>query len=143
MNTQPIILKHTFDTPVSKVWSALTNRDEMEKWYFNLKEFKAEPGFKFDFIGGPPDGIQYKHLCEVTEAVKEKKLTYTWRYDGYEGISYLTFELSAEGNRATLKLTHSGLETFPANNKDFAKENFEAGWNDIINNSLKKYLETN
>lgn len=142
MDTQPITVERTFNAPVSKVWSAITNRDEMEKWYFKLKEFKAEPGFKFDFLGGPPDGIQYKHLCEVTEVIKEKKLTYSWRYDGYEGISYVTFELSPEGDKTKLTLTHTGLETFPPI-KDFAKENFAAGWDGIINKSLQKYLEPN
>jgi hypothetical protein len=39
-----------------------------------------------------------------------------------------------------LRLTHAGLETFPAN-KDFAKENFVQGWTDFIGNSLKNYLE--
>jgi hypothetical protein len=38
-------------------------------------------------------------------------------------------------------LTHEGLETFPANNIDFSRENFEAGWNDIIGKSLAGYLE--
>jgi uncharacterized protein YndB with AHSA1/START domain len=114
----------------------------MEKWYYKLKEFKAEVGFTFDFLGGPPDGIQYKHVCEVTEVITEKKLTYSWRYDGYEGLSYVTFELSAEGNKTRLTLTHTGLESFPPI-KDFAKENFAEGWNSIINNSLQKYLEPN
>ena len=142
MNTQPITVERSFNAPVSKVWSAITNRDEMEKWYFKLKGFKAETGFKFDFVGGPPDGVQYKHLCEVTEVIKEKKLTYSWRYEGYEGISYVTFELLTEGEKTKLTLTHTGLESFPPI-KDFARENFAAGWDGIINKSLQKYLDPN
>jgi hypothetical protein len=45
------------------------------------------------------------------------------------------------GNLTKLKLIHEGLGTFPARNPDFAKENFEEGWNWIIGTSLKEFLE--
>ena len=141
MDNQAIIIEKHFDAPVAKVWKALTDKNEMKKWYFDLAEFKAEPGFKFQFYGGPPDGIQYLHLCEITEVIINKKLSYTWRYDGYEGISLVTFELFQVEEKTKLKLTHSGLETFPQGNKDFARNNFVEGWNHIINISLKAYLE--
>lgn len=38
------------------------------------------------------------HVCEVTEVISEKKLTYSWSYEGYEGISFLIFELSLVGS---------------------------------------------
>lgn len=82
------------------------------------------------------------HLCKVTEVVQGKKLTYSWRYDGFEGNSFVTFELFPEGNKTRLKLTHAGLETFPVTaNKDFAKENFAEGWTAIIGTSLKEFVE--
>jgi len=49
--------------------------------------------------------------------------------------------LFAEGNKTRVKLTHTGLETFPASNADFAKGNFVQGWTHIIGTSLKEYLE--
>jgi uncharacterized protein YndB with AHSA1/START domain len=74
--------------------------------------------------------------------IPEKKLTYSWRYEGYEGISFVTFELFDEGEKKTrLKLTHSGLETFPKDNADFDKKNFAEGWSDIIGNQLKNFVE--
>src|SRR6185312_1875462 len=133
-------IERIFNAPIHRVWMAITNRDEMEKWYFNLKEFKHEVGFEFSFNGGPPDKV-YVHLCKVTEVVAGKKITYSWRYEGYEGISYVTFELHAEGDKTRLKLTHTGLESFPANNPDFAAKNFAEGWTHIIGTSLQEYLE--
>ncbi|MEO6721895.1 MAG: SRPBCC domain-containing protein, partial [Ferruginibacter sp.] len=70
-----------------------------------------------------------------------KKLTYSWKYDGYPGESFVTFEIFEEGDKTKLVLTHKGLETFPADNPDFKKENFVMGWNDIIGKSLLEYLE--
>jgi uncharacterized protein YndB with AHSA1/START domain len=142
MENEPIIIEHTFNVPAIKVWKALTNRDQMAKWYFDLKEFRPEIGFEFRFSGGPSPEKQYQHICVITEVEYCKKLTYSWRYDGYEGISHVTFELFAGGeNQTRIKLTHTGLETFPATNPDFARHNFIAGWTDIIGRSLKEYLE--
>ncbi len=138
--SQPIIVEHLFHAPIAKVWKAITDKSEMKIWYFDLDEFKAEKGFNFSFVGGPPEK-QYTHLCEVTEVVPGKKLTYSWRYDGYSGNSFLTFDLSEQGNDTLLKLTHEGLETFPADNPHFAKANFVGGWDHIVNTSLKNYLE--
>jgi uncharacterized protein YndB with AHSA1/START domain len=112
----------------------------MKKWYFDLKEFRPETGFEFSFLSGPGEDNQYLHICRITEVIPEKRLTYSWRYDGYEGISYVTFELSLEGESSKLRLTHSGLETFPESNPDFAKDNFIAGWKQIIGKGLKEYL---
>lgn len=140
METTPLIKEVTIDAPSSKVWSAITNKDEMKKWYFEIAEFRPEPGFEFSFIGGD-DTKSYLHLCKVTEVIPGKKLTYSWKYDGYEGMSYVTFELFGEGDKTRLVLTHEGLHTFPESNPDLARHNFAEGWNHIIGISLKEYLE--
>jgi uncharacterized protein YndB with AHSA1/START domain len=142
MDNKPVILEILLNAPVKKVWKALTDNNEMKIWYFDLEEFKPEVGFKFHFTGGPSPDRQYLHLCEITEVIPEKKLTQTWRYDGYDGTSYLTFELTAQGNKTMLKLTHKDLGTFPEDNPDFAISNFEEGWNSIINDSLNNYFKT-
>jgi uncharacterized protein YndB with AHSA1/START domain len=140
--TSPFIIEQAFNASTDRVWRAITDKEQMKQWYFDLKEFKPEVGFEFQFEGGTEEK-SYLHLCKVTEVIPQKKLTYSWRYDGYEGISYVTFELFPEGDKTKLKLTHAGLETFPASNKDFAKENFVAGWTDIIGKNLGQYLEKN
>ncbi|MFC6998974.1 SRPBCC family protein [Rufibacter roseus] len=141
MKQAPIIIERTIQAPAGEVWAAISDRDKMKEWYFNLREFKPEVGFEFEFEGGPDDRI-YVHLCQVTEAVPGEKLAYSWRYQGYEGISFVTFELFAEGKAHTkIRLTHTGLDTFPKSNPDLAKQNFVAGWNDIIGNLLPNFLE--
>ncbi len=142
MIQEPFVIERTYKASAKQVWKAITDKNEMKQWYFDLAEFKPEVGFEFTFKGGPEDGVQYIHICVITEVVIEKKLTYSWSYDGFAGKSFVTFELFHEGNNNTrLKLTHEGLETFPSNNSDFAKTNFIEGWNHIIGISLKTYLE--
>jgi uncharacterized protein YndB with AHSA1/START domain len=140
MKAEPFIIERVFDAPVEMIWRALTDKNEMKKWYFDLEEFKAQPGFEFSFTGGKDD-VEYLHLCKVIDVVPKKKLSYTWKYEGYTGESKVIFELFPEGNKTRLKLTHEGLETFAAaTNPDFDKKNFAQGWTDIIGRSLAEYL---
>ena len=114
----------------------------MKNWYFDLSGFKPEIGFEFSFEGKGKDGDKsYIHLCKVTDVIPGQKLTYSWRYEGFEGISYVTFELFPEGDKTRLRLTHSGLETFPPEIEDFARENFVFGWTALIGTMLKEYVE--
>ncbi|MEP7111055.1 MAG: SRPBCC domain-containing protein [Ferruginibacter sp.] len=141
MKQEPFVIERSFHAPANKVWQALTDKDKMKEWYFDLEEFKPETGFEFQFYGETAEKIKYLHLCKVTEVIPGEKLTYSWRYDGYPGESFVTFELFAEGNITRLKLTHEGLDSFPANNQDFAKENFASGWTEIIGTSLRDFVE--
>jgi hypothetical protein len=68
-----------------------------------------------------------------------KKIKYSWQYQGYDGISFVTFELSPNGEKTKVKLTHEGLESFTQ--PDFARDNFVGGWKYLIQESLKEFLE--
>ena len=138
MDSKPIILEHNFQASVARVWEALTETESLQKWYFNISNFSPIEGFKFQFEGGEPDN-RYVHLCEVIEVIPQKKLKYSWAYEGHEGHSVVTFEVTKQANTTSLKLRHQGLETF--NNPDFKKEKFIDGWNFLLNESLRAYLE--
>jgi len=140
MKNNPVIVEQVCQAPVTIVWNSISDRKEMKEWYFDLAEFKPEVGFEFRFSGGPSEDKQYLHICRITESVRDKKLSYSWKYDGYPGLSHVTFELTPEGNKTRLRIIHSGLETFPQDIPDFGRENFEKGWNEITG-SLKSYLE--
>ena len=139
--TEAVVIERTFNAAVARVWEALTDADEMRVWYFDLKEFKPEVGFEFEFTV-EHEGARYHHLCKITEVIPQKKIAYTWRYAGEEGDSLVTFELFADGDKTRLKLTHEGLETFPKL-PAYARTNFEKGWTEIIGSSLKQYVEEN
>ena len=137
---EALVIERTFNAPVSRVWKALTDVEQMRQWYFELKEFKPEVGFEFEF-SVEHKGMNYHHLCKITEVIPQKKLVHTWRYKGHEGDSLVTFELFADGDKTRLKLTHEGLETFPKT-PSFARKNFMEGWTEIIGSELKKFVES-
>ncbi len=141
MKKEPLIIERILDAPVSLVWDALTDNSKMKKWYFDIDNFIAKPGFEFQFYGSSDDK-RYLHLCKILEVDRGKKLSYSWKYQDYAGASVLTFELFEGGGKTRLKLTHEGLETFPSDLPDFTVESFTAGWNYIIGTSLKQFVET-
>lgn len=143
MNKESIIIESVFDSEVSLVWKAITDKDMMKQWYIDVEAFVPTIGFEFEFWGGEPGEEKWKHLCVITEVIPEEKLSYSWKYQGYTGSSILSFELSKIDKNTKLKLTHSGIDTFPKDVPELAIENFKAGWTQAIHVSLKDFLEKN
>ncbi len=71
---QLFVTERIYNATVDKVWKAITDKDQMKQWYFDLAEFWPEAGFEFQFYGQGKEGEQYLHLCKITEVIKEKKL---------------------------------------------------------------------
>jgi uncharacterized protein YndB with AHSA1/START domain len=138
---EPLVIERIFNAPIAKVWKAITNKKAIKQWSFDIKEFEPATGFEFQFYG-ENEGVKYFHWCVVTEVIPHKKISYSWRYEGYEGNSLVTFELFAESNKSRLRLTHEGLETFPKI-PAFARANFVKGWTALIGSSLKEFIEQN
>ena len=140
MTNEPFVIERVFNAPPEQVWKAITDKNAMKQWYFDIAEFEPRVGFEFQFVGGSEEK-SYVHLCKITEVIVGKKLTYSWQYKDIEGLSFVTFELFNEGGKTRLRLTHEGLETFKTDNPDFEKKSFVAGWTDIIGTSLKDFVE--
>ncbi len=142
MKAEALVVETEYEAPVEKVWQALTDKVKMREWYFDVDDFKPEVDFEFRF-SGQNEGREFLHICVVTEAIAARKLTHSWRYEGYPGESYVTFEFIAEEHKSKLILTHEGLETFPQDNPDFSIKNFTFGWNHILGIALPEYLDKN
>lgn len=139
-NAQDFVIERTYDAPVALVWQAITDRAAIKQWFMDFEDFVPEEGCQFHFTAEDNDNVRWLHRCVVTKVVPRQKLAYTWRYDGQPGDTLVTMELFAEGEKTRVKLTHSGLETLPAL-PAFARENFVAGWTELIGSLLKGYVE--
>ncbi|MFD2145020.1 SRPBCC family protein [Mucilaginibacter antarcticus] len=107
MNAQPFVIEQTYNWPIEKVWSALTDNEKLKQWYFKLDDFKPEVGFAFRF-SGTDKGVTFWHRCVVTEATPPNKLAHTWTYEEFPGESVVTWELFDEGVKPALSLLIQG-----------------------------------
>ncbi len=137
---EPIVVKQLFDTPIEKVWNALTAVEQMQQWYFpNITEFKAEVGFKTQFLI-QNEGRNFTHIWTVKEVIPQQLIGYSWHFEEYEGEGYSTFNLTKKDTKTQLTLTNTVLKAFPADIPEFKRESGVAGWHYLINQSLVKFL---
>lgn len=135
---EPLLKEVTLDAPVSRVWKALTDKEELKEWCFGMEAFEPRVGFEFKFYG-EKDGQKFLHLCKVLEVEVERKMKWLWTYKDIPGDTYVSFELLPEGDKTKLRLTHEGLEKLPQD-ENYAKQNFVEGWNAILGKLLPQYL---
>lgn len=137
---QPIILSEVFNCPIEVVWKAITNVDQMKQWYFSqLTDFTPREGFETEFSVEVEDRI-FIHQWKIIDVIPLNKITYQWQFEGFSGKGISTFKLTEINNITTLHLNFTVLEAFPENIPEFKRESGVEGWNYLIKESLKNFL---
>ncbi|MFB6319617.1 SRPBCC domain-containing protein [Saccharicrinis sp. FJH54] len=134
----PLIKEFIYNAATKKVWQALTDKSMLQKWYFpQIQSFEPKVGFTFTF---DDDHDRYRKIWIVTQITTGKTFAHSWSYNGYPGKSEVIFDLFPENNKTRLRVTHTGLESFP-DDPHFNRERFEWGWNSLLGQNLKHLLE--
>lgn len=140
-NGEPIVVEESYAVSAQDLWKAVTVKERMLGWYFQIPAFEAQVGFEVEF-NVECNGTDFLHRWKIIEVEEGKSISYDWNYGGFEGASVVTFEVSSAGeHRSSLRLTHAGGETFPQDIPEFDREAGVAGWTWLLKDSLKKYLE--
>jgi uncharacterized protein YndB with AHSA1/START domain len=131
----------TIKAPIAKVWDALTNPEQIKKYFFGthaVSDWKV--GGKLNFVG-EWKGKQYEDKGTILELEKEKKLKYKYwsalsgEEDIPENYHNVTYELeSKEEGKTILALTQDGIET------EEERVHSEKNWKSVFE-SLKDLLE--
>lgn len=142
MAQESIKIDRVFNASVSLLWRALTDNEKLKEWYMDFEgKFKPEVGHVFEFESGPPDGKQWLHRAKVLEVIENKKLVHSWSYPGYSGEAKLTWELFEQGVEETLlKMRFDFIEPFDPTEDELHRQNFVAGWDELINTNLANYI---
>ena len=139
-NKASIQIRTPFNTPKENLWNTLTEVEKMKKWYFNeLEDFEPKLHFKTAFKI-EYEGQIFTHKWTVFKVTPYKTLAYYWKYEEYEGNSTVTFEIEESPEGVELILTAEILEAFP-DIEVFSHERMVKGWNGLIYDRLKPYLE--
>src|SRR5688572_32412838 len=90
-NQEPIKVERTFNVRSNQVWEAITDKNKMKEWYFDIKDFKPEVGLEFQFYAGD-EKKKYLHISKIKEVIQGKKISNSCKYDYDPGGSGVTFE---------------------------------------------------
>lgn len=127
---------HHFDSPISKVWSAISAGEEISAWFIKA-DFRPQVGYKYKFTHE-----QTTITGEVLKANPVYELIYTWIVSGTQAVTTVSWKLEEQENGTTLTLEHSGISNYPGETAIAMFNNFKGGWESCINN-LGKYLVNN
>ena len=120
-------VSETYDAPVSRVYEAWAQSDQLKQWF--------GPGhcqvLEADFT--PQVGSHYRITMDVgeevatvhgqfTEVVAGEKLGFTWQWVGDDVNSHVTVAFSEQENGTKVTITHVGLEN------EESKEKHIMGW---------------
>ena len=129
------------NAPLDKVWNAITNKEQMKNWYFDVPDFEPKIGNNFSFYGGD-ENEEYHHFCEIVDLIPNEKLKHSWTYPEISKEKTLVkWELKPEHEGTIVTLTHKGLEAFEHLGENFKIHSFRKGWEDIVGKSLKEFVE--
>lgn len=138
---EKVIAQSLIKASPEKIWRALTNADEMRNWYFDIPDFRLKLHHSFNFYE-PGGENKYHHQCEILEIIPNAKFQHTWAFPKFSPKkSLVTWELHPTENGTNVILTHAGLENFADLGDELSVENFKEGWEEIVKQSLKNYVE--
>ncbi len=139
---EPIVVEQKFSVSVESLWKAVTEIEQMKKWYFdNIPDFKAEVGFKTQF-NVQNDERNFLHMWKVTEVEPLRLVKYNWEFKGYQGKSSSAFHIIKENDLVKLRLTIEVLEDFQDDVPEFARESCIEGWRYFINGRLMDFFKS-
>lgn len=141
MSDLSISIEEIYAAPISTLWRAITDKEEMKQWYFDIKDFVLQKDTVFNFYESGGKNL-YHHRCVILEIVPNKKLQYTWTHPSHsKGSSILTWILDTTDNGTKVTLIHEGVENLMDGGDAFKKENYLIGWTEILGTSLKNFVE--
>lgn len=134
----PLTITKEYKCTVKELWYAISNPAALKDWFFEVKNFELEHDHVFEFYAG-----EYLHVSQIKEIYLYHKLAYTWNYPMYEGESLVTFTINPinDEEKTQLILTHEGIASFPVDDPNFSRNSFEAGWEELLEISLRNYVE--
>lgn len=135
-----IALLYSYPVKNIKVWTALTDLDQMQQWYFPMLEaFEPRVGFETQFALEHA-GYTFTHEWKVVEVIERRSITVEWTYKEFSGKGLVTFELTDLGDRTLCYLNDVVVEDFPDDVEPFARESGVAGWTQLLGIQLREYL---
>ncbi|WP_437921356.1 SRPBCC family protein [Sphingobacterium sp. LRF_L2] len=139
----PILVERTYSASPQSIWEALTEKDKLAIWYFEIPNFELQKGAEFDFYESK-GGNNFHYRIKILEFKPRELLRYSWSHPSEsKGSSIVTWYLTPRGNATAVRIVHEGIENFSDAGEFFGRARFEKGWDIILGSSLAHFLEDN
>jgi uncharacterized protein YndB with AHSA1/START domain len=144
--TASLRLDRTFDAPPEAVFDAWTNPEVLRRWWranaamrTSLAEIDLRVGGAYRLsMEDPQAGTVHTVSGEYSEVVRPERLVYSWCWEQGGGetghVSTVSVEFLGDGERTTVVLEHSGLES------EQSAERHRRGWEGCIDNLQTGYF---
>jgi uncharacterized protein YndB with AHSA1/START domain len=119
-----------------RVFQALTNKEDLERWFVTQAEIERRSGGAIRFEWDPESKLV--ETGKILAYEPPSRFTYTWEARGSSPTT-ITFELSAENDGTRLHLTHTGIGEGDDWDRYYA--GISRGWPAHLKN-LTSWLET-
>jgi uncharacterized protein YndB with AHSA1/START domain len=129
-----IVVEHTIAAAPGSVFNALTQQDEIARWWSDEARVKPEVGSLGEFRFRPPAGVLQFEVAELDEVSNVHWISRQGP-PSWAGTS-VTWQLTPVHNGTTLVFTHDGFAQV-----DEGYERTRRNWEYFLD-SLKSYLET-
>jgi uncharacterized protein YndB with AHSA1/START domain len=119
-----LTLQKLLNHPIQKVWAAISEPRQIEKWWMTESDFKAEPGYNYDL---KRDGGQLTGT--VLEVDPPNRLVYTFVSPKHnmEAETTVIWTLEEKGNATLLTLVHKDFDKLGASRQS-VWEGINKGW---------------
>lgn len=111
--TEAVMIKTIYlkATP-EKVWSFLTQKEKLARWFHETDRDLTEPS-SFQYFGHDSDAEDRKLMWgDILEITPPSKLVHTFTHQWLDGvITTVTWELAAVDGGTQLTMTHAGINT--------------------------------
>ncbi|MFZ0546848.1 MAG: SRPBCC family protein [Candidatus Promineifilaceae bacterium] len=140
-------IEQTIDLPFpqDRVWRAITNPEEVSRWFSDKVTMKPDVGSKINFVWnefGSADGV-------VEQFDPPTRFAYRWRATGVSedepltpnNSTLVTFTLTPTAKGTRLELIESGFASLPEAIREKSYQDNTGGWKSELGD-LVEYLET-
>ncbi|MFJ5748701.1 SRPBCC domain-containing protein [Peribacillus frigoritolerans] len=125
------------EAPTQKVWDTVSTAEGIASW-FMPNDFQPKVGHEFHVQSpfGPSP-------CKVTELDAPHRLSFSWDTDGW----FISFLLKEVDGKTEFTLIHGGWKepdtilTKPNEKSSVIRDRMNHGWEQIVNQGLKKAVE--
>lgn len=122
-----VYIQKKYNHPIQKVWDAITQKEQVEKWFMSVAAFDLKEGGEYHLTGKASDGWDGNLIGKVLEIDPPNKLVHTFKSNQIEFDTTVTWILKEQNDGSTLlTLTHKGVDKL--SNKEKIGKSVDSGW---------------